>query len=303
MSTLIILPIAPFAHKMHGRLNFLIIVVFVAATLYCLLTHPFTQVAPMKVRFVQQVHLGERSALPLTEQSSNSELTPTSGLRHKDEVLSATTSVFGLPTLVQKVVSELPSSHGQDVQCEKSPTGLTNCTWSVDEEWFPSPGGNTSSGWVTGDVKRVHGKTSQATIEVRGANTRGCRIYFDQPIYDYKVRALDGDRWDGTRQDGYEIPAEGITTLFLWSRTWDRNFEVEVTFGPEDVDPAPPLSGKLACEYSEYLSGIAGADGMGRAEKEGRIPAFEEMLRFLPKWAVVTKAADGLVEVSRSFSL
>ena len=296
-----ILPIAPFAHKIHGRFNFLIIMVFVAVTLYCLSTHPFTQVAPMKVRFIQQVHLGKPAVLPLTEQSSNSEPTPIPGLHREDEVLSATTSIFGLPERVQKVVSELPSSHGKDVKCEESPIGLTNCTWPVDEEWFPFPGGNTSSGWVTGDIKPVDGKTSQAIIHVRGTNTRGCRIYFDQPIFDYKVRAFDGDRWDGTQQDGYEIPPEGITTLFLWSRTWDRNFEVEVTFGPEGVDPAPPLSGKLACEYSEYASGIAGAGRVGRVE--GRIPAFEEVLRFLPKWAVVTKAADGLVEVSRSFSL
>jgi len=254
----------------------------------------------MKVRFVQQVHLGERSALLLTEQSPNSELAPVPDLHHKDEVLSVTTSISGLAEFVQKVVSELPSSQDQEVQYENSLTGLTNCTWSVNEEWFPSPGGNTSSGWVTGDIKRVHGKTSQARIQVRGANTRGCRIYLDQPIFDYKVRALDDDRWDGTRKDGYEVPLEGITTLFLWSRTWDRNFEVEVTFEPEGVDPVPPLSGKLACEYSEYLSGIAGA---GRVERQGRIPAFEETLRFLPKWAVVTNAADGLVEVSRSFSL
>jgi len=54
---------------MHGRLNFLVIVIFVAVTLYCLGTHPFTQVAPMKARFVQQVHLGERSNLLLTERS------------------------------------------------------------------------------------------------------------------------------------------------------------------------------------------------------------------------------------------
>ena len=288
---------------MHGRFNFLVIVIFVAASLYCLSTHPFTQVTPMKVRFVQQVHLGKQAVLPLTEQSSNPELTPVPGLHNKGEVLSATTSILGLPEHVQKAVSELPSSHGKDVQCEKSPTGLTNCTWSVDEEWFPSPGGNTSSGWVTGDVKPIDGKTSQAMIHVRGANTRGCRIYFDQPIYDYKVRAFDGDRWDGTQKDGYEIPPEGITTLFLWSRTWDRNFEVEVTFGAEGADPAPSLSGKLACEYSEYASGIAGAGGVSRPENDGRIPAFEEVLRFLPKWAIATKAADGLVEVSRSFSL
>ena len=287
---------------MHGRLNFLVIVIFAATTIYCLLSHPFTQVAPMKVRFVQQVHLGTRTTLPLTEQSSNSRPSHLSGL-HKDEVLSATTSIFGLPGYVQDVVSELPSAHGKDVKCEEISTGLTNCTWPVDDEWIPSPGGDTSSGWVTGDVKRVHGKTSQATIHVRGTNTRGCRIYFDQPIYNYKVRSLDGDYWDGTRQDGYEIPPEGITTLLLWSRTWDRNFEVEVTFGPEGLDPEPPLSGKLACEYSEYASGIAGVGGMGGLDHEGKIPAFEEMLRFLPKWAAVTKASDGLVEVSRSFSL
>jgi len=300
LSTLIILPIAPFAHKMHGRLNFLVIVIFATTSLYCLWAHPFTQVAPMKVRFVQQVHLGTRATLPLTEQFSNSRLTHLPGSQHRDEVLSATTSIFGLPGHVQKVVSELPSSRGKDVKCEKISTGLTNCTWPVDDEWIPSPGGNASTGWVTGDIKRVDGKTSQATIHVRATNTRGCRIYFDQPVYDYKVRALDGDRWDGTHQDGYDIPSEGITTLLLWSRTWDRDFELEVTFGPEGLDPEPLLSGKLACEYSEYASGIAGA---ARVWRDGRIPAFEEVLRFLPMWAVVTKAADGLVEVSRSFSL
>lgn len=303
LSTLVILPIAPFVHKVHGRLNFLVTVIFATTTLYCLLAHPFTQVAPMKVRFVQKVHLGQRGVLPLAELSSNAGLTHTPDSQFKDEVLSVTTSLFGLPNYVEKVVSELPSSHGQNIQCEKTLTGLTNCKWSVDEEWIPSPGGKNSSDWVTGDIKRIDGKTSQATIHVRGTNSRGCRIYFDQPVYDYKVRANDGDRWDGTQQDGHEIPPEGINLLFLWSRTWDRNFEVKVTFGLEGVDPTPTLSGRLACEYSEYLSGIAGANGVERLESGGRIPAFEETLRFLPKWAVVTKAADGLVEVWRDFSL
>ena len=43
-------PIAPFAPQIHGRLNFPVIVVFIAATL---LFHPSTQTAPMKVRFLQ----------------------------------------------------------------------------------------------------------------------------------------------------------------------------------------------------------------------------------------------------------
>ena len=77
---------------------------------------------------------------------------------------------------------------------------------------------------------------------------------------------------------------------------------MEVTFGLKGVNPAP-LSRKLACEYSECLSGIAGVGKVGRLDEEGRIPAFEEMLRFLPKWVIVVKAADGLVEVSKCFSL
>ena len=62
-------PIAPFAPKIHGRLNFPVIVVFIAATL---LFHPFTQTAPMKVRFLQQVHLGKQAYPLLTEQAYGS---------------------------------------------------------------------------------------------------------------------------------------------------------------------------------------------------------------------------------------
>ena len=143
-------------------------------------------------RFLQQVHLGKQQVLPLADQASNSEPSAVPGFYPEDEVLCATTSLLGLSKHVQKVVPELPFSPGKDVRCWTIQTGLTNCTWSVDEEWFPSPGGNASSGWVTGDIERVEGNTSRATSHVRGMNTRGCRIYFDQPVYDYKVRAFDG---------------------------------------------------------------------------------------------------------------
>ena len=102
---------------------------------------------------------------------------------------------------------------------------------------------------------------------------------------------------DGTQQGG----SEGIATLVLWSRMRDRRFEVEVTFGPEGVGPGPLLSGKIACKYSEYTSRAARRGG--KPENGGRIPGLEEMLRFLPKWVVVMKTADGLVEVLRSFLL
>jgi len=54
--------------------------------------------------------------------------------------------------------------------------------------------------------------------------------------------------------------------------------------------------------YAEYMSGVAG-DSDEHSRRTGRIPAYEEVLRFAPSWAVVTKADDGLVEVSKSFSV
>ena len=68
---------------------------------------------------------------------------------------------------------------------------------------------------------------------------------------------------DGTKQGG----SEGIATLVLWNRMRDRRFEVEVTFGPEGVGPGPPLSGKIACEYS---LGVRIWDGWWRRENGER---------------------------------
>lgn len=39
----------------------------------------------------------------------------------------------------------------------------------------------------------------------------------------------------------------------------------------------PPLSGKPACGYLEYLSRIVGAGKVQRQDKESRIPGFEEI--------------------------
>ena len=42
---------------------------------------------------------------------------------------------------------------------------------------------------------------------------------------------------------------------------------------------------------------------VGLADSVGKIPALEEILTFLPRWAVVSKAAAGLVEAFVDFSI
>jgi hypothetical protein len=115
------------------------------------------------------------------------------------------------------------------------------------------------------------------------------------------------------------MPPNGIPELRLWSRTWGRTFMVDVEWGEEtqktltvsstdggeglgEAEPEPEpkgLSGRVACEWAEYESGRVG-DESGEG---GSIPAFEEVLAFLPLWAVVTKADDGLVEAWQEFKV
>ena len=98
------------------------------------------------------------------------------------------------------------------------------------------------------------------------------------------------------------MPAGGVHELTLWSRTWGRTFVVDVHWakGRElaSDDSGLELEGKVACEWVEYESATVGGGRSG-----GKIPAFEEVLAFLPKWAVASKMTDGLVEVWGSFLL
>ncbi|KDQ61255.1 hypothetical protein JAAARDRAFT_191351 [Jaapia argillacea MUCL 33604] len=99
-------------------------------------------------------------------------------------------------------------------------------------------------------------------------------------------------REGGTKgvQSGYPISPEGLEELRLWSRDWEKKFFVE-GFG-----------GRASCSWAEYESGMAGVELPDDARR-ARILAYEEVLAFLSTWAVATKRADALVEVSVPFRI
>lgn len=91
----------------------------------------------------------------------------------------------------------------------------------------------------------------------------------------------------------FSTPPEGVSELHLWSRTWGRTFTVDIEWEGDSA-----LEGRVACEWAEYESASVGVDAI-----TGKIPALEEVLSFLPRWAAVTKIADGLVEASGTFAI
>ncbi|KAI0657787.1 hypothetical protein C8Q70DRAFT_264499 [Cubamyces menziesii] len=311
-STLIFVPITPFAHKLPQTLNVVVAGVVILLLAVSWTVFPFTQQWPFRVYFQQSVELASSTS----SLSLNSALGAQSPL---PEVIRAETTLTALEGYVDRyIVPDIPSSKHANVTCD--PKGLRpdlmTCRWESD--LLPSPGGDLIAAssassayslrtyWL--DLHAARLNATRVLISLRGENTRGCRLYFDRPVtffyvhQPYDRQVPEPVPYEKMRiQKSYDMPAKGIREARLWSRTWDRTFVVEVGWDATPADAQGEngdevLSGRAACEYVEYASAPGGPDG-------GRIPAFEEVKQFLPLWALPTKLTDGLVEVSTKFSV
>ena len=109
-------------------------------------------------------------------------------------------------------------------------------------------------------------------------------------------------------QKGYEVGKVGASEVRLWSRKWDREFVIDFEWEDDDGREGEGITGRIACEWVEYESGnLDNGDGQWDLQSGGderaKIPAFEEVLAFLPEWAVASKTTDGLVEAWSPFSV
>ncbi|KAF9552593.1 hypothetical protein CPC08DRAFT_822791 [Agrocybe pediades] len=343
-AVLLVIPLVPFAYKLRPSrpLSMFVTTAFILSTLYALLIFPFSVDVPLKVYFQQRVEY------PTTSSPLQLVAAP-----------NVSTLLIGPSRYIKTLVASLPSSSSNPVCKEdKAKIGLMNCKWQSGDRMLPVPGAHTDSsiqreeptrglGRFFHQVGAVRTGPSSAMITVQGVNTRSCRVYFDQPIFGYAVRPptrsedlpdrghdqvqdplLGSSVGAEGMQEGYEIGQGGIKEVRLWSRTWDRQFEVDVNLkSPSCRDCATndtriPMQGKIACEWAEYESGMIDNGNYlhplrpysesplheSEAEAEAaptqaKIPALEEALAFLPHWSTVSKAADGLVEVLVPFAV
>jgi len=310
LSLLIFIPITPFAHKLHHWLTLAVVIVFALSLSYSWTTYPFTQDKPFKIYFQQQLEVDAPSRIHGHAFTVNSMATDNSTANDQmaPSLVRAVTTLTGLRGYVDsRVVPELPSSWGKDVQCYDDnilKPGLLVCEWESD--LLPSPGGNrsgeTSVDWL--DVKTTRRNSTSGTIYVKGTNTRGCRLYFDKPIAYYAIHDVEEGDVPAAGQflPGYEMPREGVKELRLWSRSWDKAFVVEFGWEAKEDDPDfEVMGGRAACEWAEYASASAG--GNSPVSQSGLIPALEEVKAFLPLWSLPTKATDGLIEAWTKFTI
>ena len=278
-------------------MTYLAIVTFIATFVFNLSAFPFSQETPLKVLFQQSVQLNRTN-----EAISGAGFAA-------DEVVRAVTSLTGVKEFIQhELVSKLPSSWDKDVQCTTDADGrwigLVTCSWEGGLDTIPYPGGSSKRPWLTVDAERL-GPT-KFRLEVQGKNARACRIYFDQ-VQITSILLTDGGNVQlALNPTSVTPPGTNGSVLRYWSRKWGKKFTVELdlneTQGEEDVQI---LRGRVGCEWAEYGSGMIGLD-LNELVKEGyrnpKIPALEEVFKFLPQWAIVSKAADGLVEAWSEFA-
>jgi hypothetical protein len=264
LTVLLLAPAVPFIHRFNYTIPLLLFLVFGATLIFNLMAFPFTDHSRLKVYFVQRVNLD-------------------TGVNQ--------VNLAGLSPFVQDIISSIPSSAGQKPNCSSpeyaARNGLAQCSWTgpppnVLDLPGEIPPETSYSTWLDYTAHRKSNTSSTATISIASNNTRACRIFFDTPLMSYSVKgfATDPDRFP-------IIGKKGCTSIRLWSREWSGSWEVDVEW---NKTASAGLDGRVVCLWSD-------------ANDPKTIPAYEEVKRFMPRWSLVTKMSDGLVEGYKEFKI
>lgn len=197
-----------------------------------------------------------------------------------------TTSLTGVQPFVYDVAVGLPSAAGQTVTCETF-GDRTKCSWAgIPPQVVPED--KLLEDWLSLEISNPADKPRHAQFNISGQNTRACKILFDTPVKNFHVANSAYDpRFPNTSP-------KGIKEIRLWSRTWEDTWTVDVEwYSAENAEPSVtlgPLTGKVVCLWSDY-------------NKQGAIPALDEVRQYGPGWVGVSKLADGLVEGRKAFEI
>lgn len=280
LTVILLLPVAPFLHRISSKVPAFLFLVFVGTLIYNLVAFPFSETNQLKVFFRQDLDL---------ETGTN------------------VVTITGFESYVQQVVATLPSSGGQTVNCSdtdvKAKSGLTACRWHglapnvipVAAQEKPSNSEKSRSPvpfkhWLSVNATRVNGTRNQAVIKIKGLETRSCRLLFDEPVADFDVKgsALQ-DSWS-------KVSKEGAKEIRLWHREWNKSWTVRVTWNAtqstekDTGSNASKLTARAACLWNNE-------------NEVGTIPALDEVRMYMPLWSTVTKVDDGLVVGYKDFTI
>ncbi|MCJ1331638.1 hypothetical protein MMC10_008329 [Thelotrema lepadinum] len=186
---------------------------------------------------------------------------------------------------IKNIIGTLPSAAGETLDVDRSGRlGLLDYSWAgLPPKVVPNtqPGVPPLVGygqWLAFNASRDPG-SKEARIVVAGKNTRSCILRFNSPVSSFYVEGSATDDRFPRKSD------TGTTEIRLWSREWEKPWNMTFEWDREEG-----IGGRVVCLWNDE-------DGLGL------IPALEEVKRFAPDWATISKFSDGLVEGSKVFNV
>ncbi len=284
-AALLVLPVAPFVHRVSHHVPVGLLAVFVATLVFNLVAAPFGEGARYKVYFGQVLELDR--------------LGGDGGNR---------VCYHGVEGYVRQVVAALPSAAGRELACEESKRkGLVACCFGGEGLEPRLLGSSTSAAAGLGELVKVNVTRlggNAARLEIVAENTKACFVEFGTPVSALRVQG--SSKWD---ERFGQYPDAGVTNLRMWHRRWDEPWVVEVE-GKDAAAAVPSVGGAegAGVGHGELRSRAEGLNGTvvcmwSDANVEGTIPALDEALRYVPAWVAVSKLSEGLVEGRKAFEV
>ncbi|CAD0025447.1 unnamed protein product [Aureobasidium pullulans] len=255
-SVLLLLPLTPFIHRMTYHIPTFLMFVFIGTLIYNLID-----------------------------------------LDHGNNTVALT----GLSPYLESIVSQMPSAADSGYHCAGPDYAFWAFRAGLDSCSMPYPNSTVSlalarrqaqaakyATWLDFNITRPTTNTSTRnyTFDIRGSNTRACRLYFSTPFANLTVSNA-GAKAEVMKPGRFPAQEQRV---YLYSRDWDARWSVNVTFDHEIEKTYGKTEGKVVCVWSD-------------ANQVGNVPAFDEVKHFMPVWSAVTKNSDGLVEGYKHFSL
>ncbi|KPM37835.1 Vacuolar membrane protease [Neonectria ditissima] len=294
-SILFLVPITPFMHRITHHVPLFLLCVFVGTFIYNLVAFPFSDSHRFKLYFQQVLDL---------DDGSN------------------TVTISGLEEFSRAVIKELPIASNQEIECGPTPDrSLQDCLYDGSALAPNLVEGKRAEELIS--FRRLKAVASNTVrIQVDALDTRVCYVTTSRPIRAFLV---DGAPSIDPRFGG--SPPDGITDLQLWRRDRDVPWNLTIDIGSvadstseydseaeeetqDDSSAADDgdLKARSDTESSELVSraaplGIRLSCAWSDANTPGIIPAFDELVQYMPTWATVTKKNVGLVEVRKTFEI
>ncbi|KAF4979720.1 hypothetical protein FZEAL_4115 [Fusarium zealandicum] len=286
LSIFLLLPLTPFIHRVSHHVPLFLFLVFAGTLIYNLVAFPFSDSHRFKFYFQQVIDLDNGTD---------------------------TVSITGIEEFARSVVSSLPSTAGQDIRCQQA-TGrdLKECFYDSSALSPHLVEGKSPSELITVETVAVN-DSSKARLRIDALDTRLCYVRTSRPIYGF---AVDG----GARRDPRfgDFPSEGFKSIQLWRRDRNRPWTLTLELDEHTKDAAGTSTkhgqpkrlgdGKLKTRSDGSPIWAKTADTLevtvscawSDANRPGTIPAFDELLKYMPTWAAVSKKTVGLVEVRKT---